>query len=87
LNTAGYLTQDGTSTLDDDQLNDGEWFLDDARPQGSAGPLTKNRAGALYNYFLVARGSAYGVHNPNYTNQLLFDSIEALGGTPGFTRP
>ena len=30
------------------------------------GLLTQDQAGALYNYILVARGGAYGVHNPKY---------------------
>ena len=37
-------------------------------------------AGALYNYLLMARGSAFGVHNPKYTKQVVYDSIEAIGG-------
>jgi hypothetical protein len=37
-------------------------------------------AGALYNYFVMARGSAFGVHNPYYTGEILYDSIEAVGG-------
>ncbi len=46
------------------------------------GLLTQNQAGALYDYILVARGGAYGVHNPVYIAQLLFDSYGALAGAP-----
>jgi hypothetical protein len=86
LNTDGLLTQDGTNVLTSAQLTDGHWELDKARPQGAT-TVSAAAAGALYNYFLVVRGSAFGVHNPFYTNELLFDSIEAMGGTPGFPRP
>lgn len=86
LNTLGLLTRDGTNTLSSTELTDQEWASDDARKQ-TAG-VAKNTAGALYNYFLVARGSAFGVHNPKYTNQLLYDSIEAVAGDlSGFPRP
>jgi hypothetical protein len=37
-----------------------------------------DQAGALYNYFIVSRGSAFGVHNPMYSKQLIWDSYEAL---------
>ena len=46
------------------------------------GLLTQDQAGALYNYILVARGGAYGVHNPKYIAQLLYDSYFALTGLP-----
>ena len=87
LNTLGLLSRDGVNPLTDEELNDEEWRHDEARPQNpSAVPAA--RAGALYNYMIVARGSAFGVHNPSYTNQLLFDSIEAVGGDlTGIVRP
>ncbi len=85
LNTAGYLTQDGSTALTQAQIDGDDFDLDKAKPQTVA--VAKDTAGALYNYFIIARGSAFGVHNPRYTNQLLFDSIERLGGTPGFSRP
>jgi formate-dependent nitrite reductase cytochrome c552 subunit len=85
LNTALLLTQDGVNPLTPEQLDGEEWELDDARKQTA--PVAKDTAGALYNYFVVARGSAFGVHAPRYTKQLLFDSIAELGGDPGPTRP
>ena len=51
------------------------------------GLLTQDQAGALYNYILVARGGAYGVHNPKYVGEILFDSATALGLTPLYPRP
>jgi predicted CXXCH cytochrome family protein len=46
------------------------------------GLLTRDQAGALYNYILVARGGGYGIHNPIYVAQLLWDSYYALTGNP-----
>jgi hypothetical protein len=95
LNARGLLTRSSASPylpLSGTELTDGHFELDRSRPggggaDGGAAPLTANEAGALYNYFLVSRGSGYAIHNPLYVNQLLFDSIEALGGTPAFSRP
>jgi hypothetical protein len=78
LNDLGLLTRDGTAILTDEELADEDFTLDHARPQASGVPQA--RAGALYNYFLVARGSALGVHNPKYVGQLVYDSIEATAG-------
>lgn len=63
------------------ELGDGQYNLDRSRP-GAA--LTKDQAGALYNYLLLARASAWGVHNPIYTKQLIYDSYLAVrtGGDP-----
>jgi hypothetical protein len=36
---------------------------------------------------LVARGGAYGVHNPKYIGEILFDSATALGLAPVYARP
>jgi hypothetical protein len=85
LNNAGYLTQDGVTPLTPEQVAEDDFDLDESLPQSA--PVPKDTAGALYNYFIVARGSAFGVHNPKYVYQLLFDSITELGGTPGFSRP
>ena len=52
--------------------------------------LTKDEAGALYNYMLVGHGKDRGTHNPKYAKQLLWDSILLLkGSNPAFitTRP
>ena len=43
---------------------------------------------AAYNYHLVAKDRGSFAHNPNYVIQLLYDSIEDLGGsTAGMNRP
>jgi hypothetical protein len=87
LNDKGWLTRSETAPYDvlsaEELEEDGKH--DSTRP-GATG-LTRDEAGALYNYFLVVRGSAGGVHNPVYTVQLVYDSIVALGGTPTFLRP
>ncbi len=49
--------------------------------------LTKDQAGAVWNYFLVARSKGYAAHNYKYSLQLLYDSIVAFAGTPSFSRP
>jgi hypothetical protein len=86
LNTALMLTRDGTNPLDPaTTLVDQEFASDNALPKNG---VTKDVAGALYNYFLIARASGFGVHNPYYINELLFDSVQALGGdTSGMVRP
>jgi len=75
LNDAGFLTRSETfpyEALPVAVLADKNYELDKSRP---ANGLTAPQAGALYNYLLVARGSASGVHNPAYTKQLLFDAV------------
>jgi hypothetical protein len=77
LNTLLMLSRDGVNPLTAEQLADEEWRHDEALPKSA---VPRIEAGALYNYFIIARGSAFGVHNPVYTSQLLYDSIEAVGG-------
>ena len=77
LNTEGLLTRTATTGLLASELGDGNWSLDRGR---SVSGVTADKAGALYNYFLLARGSAKVVHNPKYSRQLMFDSIVALKG-------
>jgi hypothetical protein len=90
LNTAGYLTRSEVSPypgLDAEQLADRQFQLDLARPAGST---ATPRAGALYNYLIIARSKDLGVHNPRYTKLLLWDSIfEIKGAAPAsmLTRP
>jgi hypothetical protein len=67
------------------QIGDGNWDQDQPVPGATipdGGLLTRDQAGALYNYILVARGGAYGVHNPKYIAQLLYDSYGAISGLP-----
>lgn len=61
------------------------WATD--TPTSTSG-LTADQAGALYNYMLVARGGAFGVHNPVYAKELLYDAYVAItGSAPTFLRP
>ncbi len=81
---AGYITRTGTP-MTQAELSDGQFALDVGAPVTG---LTANQAGAVYNYFLLARGGALGAHNPKYTEQLIYDSLETMGALPiGLTRP
>jgi hypothetical protein len=95
LNTMGLLTRSPaapyaplTTTSSGNvpaQVGDGNWSEDLPVPTSSIDgglpvPLSADQAGALYNYLLVARGGASGVHNPIYIEQLLYDSYFALSG-------
>ncbi|MDB4946945.1 MAG: hypothetical protein JWP97_6479 [Labilithrix sp.] len=80
LNDAGYLTRSAAApyaALGPADLADTNLTLDLTRP---AAGLTADQAGALYDYLLVARGAASGVHNPFYTKELVFDAVFALKG-------
>ncbi|MEO6573280.1 MAG: hypothetical protein ABIP89_05545 [Polyangiaceae bacterium] len=91
LNTAGYLTRSLAAPylpLQPAELADGNFELDQARPGGPT--LTGDQAGAVYNYIIIARGGAMGVHNPTYVKQLIFDSFAAVNGNipmPNVVRP
>lgn len=60
------------------ERGDGNFKLDVARTYATPVKLTTDAAGALYNYFVIARGAAFGVHNPTYVKEVLFDSILAM---------
>jgi hypothetical protein len=74
-------------------LADGMFSSDFARtgagaPDGGAAvTLNASQAGALYNYFLIAKGGGNGVHNPTYTQQLIYDSILSLTGKAPVSLP
>jgi hypothetical protein len=91
MNDAGMLTRTAApyGPLTAAELADGHFELDQARPNGGADGgatvLTADQAGALYNYLIVARGGALGVHNPKYVRQLIFDSYVAIAGKPPTT--
>jgi Cytochrome c552 len=83
LNNVGYLTRSQSapyapvSDPDGGGGQVGDLSFDQDRPL--PGPtLTADQAGALYNYILIARGGASGVHNPKYVKQLIFDSYQAI---------
>ena len=91
LNTMLLLTRDGVNPLTSSQLSDEDFALDETLPEKAANALPPPAvtprpavlaptAGALYNYLVMARGSGFGVHNPKYVKQVLYDSIESVGG-------
>jgi hypothetical protein len=91
LNDAGMLTRATAAPYDPlsaAELADGAFATDTSRPNPSV-TLTADQAGALYNYFIVTRGGALGVHNPTYVKQIVFDSFVAIKGTAPttLTRP
>ena len=53
------------------EANRGEFQTDTVLP-GTNG-VNADTAGALYNYLLLARGSAGGVHNPVYVRELIYE--------------
>ena len=77
--------------LGDLELGDDSFELDKTRPggniDGSDVVLDAATAGALYNYLLIARSKDFGVHNPTYAKQLLFDSIKQIKGTAPVSLP
>jgi hypothetical protein len=79
LNSLGYLTRSTSApyaALTSAQLDDDN-FRDDLVLPGATG-LTGDQAGAVYNYLMLARGGAFGVHNPIYARQLIYDSYKAV---------
>jgi hypothetical protein len=87
FNTQGLLTRATAAPytpLTAAELGDGNWAQDLPVPGGTVegGLLAQGQAGALYNYILVARGGAFGVHNPKYIAEILYDSYFALSGLP-----
>lgn len=88
LNDLGWLTRASAAPFDAltaTQVGDANFAEDGSRP-GVTG-LTADQAGALYNYLLIARGGAGGIHNPVYVRQLIFDSYFALAGVAPSTIP
>lgn len=88
LNTKGWLTRSEAAPyapLSATDLADPQFKLDLTMP-GVTG-LTADQAGAVYNYLILARGSAGGVHNPIYVRQLVYDSVLSVTGSPPATLP
>jgi hypothetical protein len=87
FNTAGLLTRATAppyTPLTTAELGDGDWSQDQPVPGGmiDGALLTQDQAGALYNYLVLSRGGASGVHNPTYIAQLLYDSYFSLTALP-----
>lgn len=99
LNNLGWLTRSTAAPyepLSSTDLVDDQFQTDVVRPQNYTAapdggkppsPLTADQAGALYNYLLLARGAAGGVHNPVYVRELVYDSVKALTGKAPQTLP
>jgi hypothetical protein len=88
LNTKGWLTRSAVAPyvpLAATDLADAQFSLDLTMP-GVTG-LTGDQAGAVYNYLILARGAAGGVHNPLYVRELIFDSVKAITGSAPVTLP
>jgi len=82
LNGKGYLTRaeaEPYDALTPAQLADANFALDTPNPKLTA--LDGKIAGAIYNYLLIARGGAGGIHNPIYVRQLIYDSYFAVMNT------
>lgn len=85
LNDAGWITRSVAAPyepLGEDELADAQFHHDEARPRSGPGgtnlALDADQAGILYNYLVLARGKDFGVHNPTYAKQLLWDSIKRM---------
>ena len=88
LNANGWLTRNESAPyapLATSDLADIQFSLDLTMP-GVTG-LTGDQAGAVYNYLLLARGAAGGVHNPLYVRELIFDSVSSITGKAPATLP
>jgi hypothetical protein len=90
LNDRELLTRDGVNPLTQAELDDDDFDLDRSMPSYIVLAnlvVPADVAGALYNYFVLARGSGLSVHNPRYTAQLIYDSLVALEVPPDFCAP
>jgi hypothetical protein len=96
LNDAGFLTRSTAApytALVGTELTDGQFASDSPRTGAGAVdggppvPLDAAQAGALYNYMIIAKGGGGGVHNPKYTQQLIYDSVFALTSKAPTTLP
>ena len=94
LNAKNLLTRATSApfpALTDAQLADGNFELDHVRPGSATGggdqTVDAPTAGAIYDYFLIARSKDFGVHNPTYAKQLLFDAIKTIKGTAPTSLP
>jgi hypothetical protein len=71
-----------------DTNGDGQISADEANSDNSYKTWTPNLLRSAYNYQWVAKDPGAFAHNGKYIMQILFDSIENVGGsTAGMTRP
>lgn len=73
-----YYDTNANGTIDPEEINSDNRFLS----------FTPNLLRAAYNYQFSAKDPGNFAHNADYTLQILFDSIEAVGGdVSSFVRP
>ena len=75
-----FIDTNGNGTVDADEANSGN----------SLRSWTPNLLRAAYNYQYSVKDPGVFAHNPDYIMQVLYDSIEAVGGADAvanFTRP
>lgn len=75
-----FIDTNGNGTADPEEVNGDNRFAS----------WTPNLLRAAFNYQFAAKDPGAFAHNPRYIMQVLFDSIEAVGGADavsGFTRP
>ncbi|MCC7206144.1 MAG: hypothetical protein IT323_02495 [Anaerolineae bacterium] len=73
-----YTDTNGNGTADEDEVNSDNRYV----------TWTPNLLRAAYNYQYSQKDPGTFAHNPNYMMQVLYDSIEAIGGdVSAFTRP
>jgi hypothetical protein len=71
-----------------DTNGDGQISSDEASSDNAYASWTPNLLRAAYNYQWVTKDPGAFAHNGKYIMQILFDSIEGVGGsTAGMTRP
>jgi hypothetical protein len=73
-----------------DTNKDGKADGDEVKTENAFKGWTPNMLRAAYNYQFVAKDPGSFVHNPDYILQVLYDSIEAVGGKEAvakFNRP
>jgi hypothetical protein len=75
-----YIDANGNGTVDPDEVNE----------EGRYVTWTPTLLRAAYNYQYIQKDPGVFAHNPDYALQILYDSIEAIGGADAvanFTRP
>jgi hypothetical protein len=73
-----FIDTDANGTADEGEVNGDNRFV----------AWTPNLLRGAYNYQYSVKDPGVFAHNPNYILQILYDSIEAVGGdVSGFTRP
>lgn len=72
-----FVDTNGNGVIDPDEANYGNKYND----------FDANLLPAAYNYQVGQKDPCGYIHNADYIRQILFDSIEDIGGTPSTDRP